>query len=535
MFDTAFLDHDSKVQVYPDEVVFFSAIEQFIETLDALVLVKDSNLNLIFSNQEAKRRLKLPSAQIVKKDFDDLYPELAASSEEQELELIANNTDVTSSFESILTLNGENIFVKARKSVLKTPIRNSKILMCTYIDKSNYHSLENEKRELEKSSNFFCEASQAKDRFLATVSHEIRTPLNIILGCIDLMQDMTKGKLLDSIPVYLDKMSSSANHLNNLIEDVLNISLIENNQLKATPAEFKIADFCKKIVQELSIVGVKSNKKVHIKLDSSIQDSCFTTDTKFLRQIISNLVSNSFKYSGVEKCSVEVATQENSLLIKISDKGKGMSPDHLSRVFEPFYQIQKDETLSKSGVGLGLSLVYKLVQEVGGSIKIDSALNVGTAVHVRLPRLEPLFQSDVSIIGTIDFKKVLDGKRLLVVEDDPDNRFVFAKYFASSGAHVEFAEDGYEGWSKFKEFNGALDLMLIDLRMPKLNGYELISKVRKWEKTNNKSSMPAICLSANVSKSDQEKAIDSGFNSFIKKPVSKKDLLECSAHVILKK
>lgn len=511
---------------------FLNMFENFINLMESFVLVKDENLNLILANKPAIKELNLPNRPILKKELKGMYPEFISDSDEDDLAALNGKNIQKNTLETFPLFSGKNIPVKLKRRIIADPSNGKKLLVCIYTNRSEYINLENDKKELSKSSNHFSEVSQTKNRFLATVSHEIRTPLNIILGCIDLLSDMSPESTADSLPIYLEKMNSSARHLNNLIEDVLNISLIENNQLKSSPSNFNVQELLEEIVQELSVIGAKIDKKISFNL--SLEVSNFVTDKKFLRQIISNLISNSFKYSGVSECELSVNLKDQSLLLVVSDKGVGMSPDDLSRVFEPFYQIKNPDTFSKTGVGLGLSLVNQLISEIGGSIKIDSALNKGTSIRVKLPRLKGSHEARELDFQSIDYKKILKGRRLLIVEDDPDNRFVFGKYFLGSGASVDFAEDGFEGLSKYKNMKSSLDLMLIDLRMPKLTGYELIEKIRKWEAEKGRKSVPALCLSANVSKNDQQKAFESGFHDFAKKPVAKIELLEKAASVILK-
>ena len=516
------------------DFVFLNTLKEVINSMDAFVFVKDSELNLVFANKAAQEQFKLPSTPLSKSNLQVLCPSLTVAFEKEEQALVRDEKGCTESFTQIKDSENKSFLAKVRKKTITNPYKNTHFLFCSYTDRSDYQKIKQEKKVLEEKSLNYSELSKEKNRFLATVSHEIRTPLNIILGCIDLLTDLNKPDLVKQAPIYLEKMSSSANHLNNLIEDVLNISLIENDQLKASPSEFVIGELFLSLKQELSILGEKLNKKLNLKIDPKTKKAKFTTDTKFLRQIVSNLVSNSYKYADVGSCEIYVQACNDNLNFKVSDKGAGMSPDDLSRVFEPFYQIDSTETISKSGVGLGLSLVYKLAKEIKGSIKIESAIQRGTSASVTLKKLNKGFNEEKPVNNPIDSNKILYGKNLLIVEDDPDNRFVFGKYFEGVGAHVDFAENGLEGWSKFKAMYDTLDLMLIDLRMPKLTGYELISKIREWEKSRSKSSVPALCLSANVSRADQEKALDHGFNSFVKKPVSKLDLLESSASLIVK-
>ncbi len=401
--------------------------------------------------------------------------------------------------------------------------------------KQQIAQLKKERDSFKENSSYHNELSKTKDRFLASVSHEIRTPLNIILGCADLMSDLEGDIIKKQLDVYLSKIQSASAHLNSLIEDILNISLIENNQLVATPTSFNLKGFFNELVDELSIVATKGKNKLKLYCDETA-DVNFITDKKFLRQIVSNLVSNSFKYSGVQDCSVAVSIDDGSLNVVVRDLGAGMSPDDLSRVFEPFYQVQSPETISRTGVGLGLSLVNMLVKQLDGRIKINSAIGKGTQLDIELPQLKVNKDSvhEKVLLDKADLS-VLSGKSLLVVEDDPDNRFVFEKFFSKSGADVSFAEDGLEGWDKFLEHHKTLDLVLIDLRMPRLSGLELIERIRGWETENGQKPIPALCLSANVSKNDQQEALSKGFRAFIQKPVSKVDLLNASALAVCNK
>ena len=318
------------------------------------------------------------------------------------------------------------------------------------------HEIETLKRELSEARS----ANAAKEAFLSSMSHDIRTPMNAIIGMTALARKHIdeKSRVLDA----LSKIDTAGAHLLGLINDVLDMSRINSGRMKLTPAPFAVSD----LLHDLQIiVRPQMDQKHHSwRLSAeNIEQEILIGDALRLRQIYVNIISNAVKYtpSGgrIESCfSEETEDGRCSLLFRCEDNGIGMTPEFLSRIFEPFERAESSATGGIEGTGLGMSIVRSLVQAMDGDIQIDSEHGRGTAVSIRIPlAFDP---------QTPDFS-FLEGRRLLILESDPRQRELFQRYLAGTGAVPVLVSSASEALSALTDASfqdQSFDLAVLGLR-----------------------------------------------------------------------
>jgi signal transduction histidine kinase/ActR/RegA family two-component response regulator len=362
-------------------------------------------------------------------------------------------------------------------------------------------------------------ASQVKSQFLANMSHEIRTPLGIILGFTELLLDPAlSARERDG---YISRIRSSGQHLLGLLSEILDLTKIESGRLSVERSYFPMMPFLKEIVAFMSPSTRKKGLRLHLKTSSDVPDLLFTDQTK-LRQILLNLISNAVKFcengSITLKVSCDAATK--NVVFSVVDCGHGIQPDYVSHLFEQFSQADSSMTRKHGGSGLGLALSRKLAQALGGDITLTETGVKGSTFTLNIPDSN-VGQNRNSKLGS---NHTLNGKipqpnadalrkmNILLVDDAPDNLALVKRILEKAGAKVETASNGLEGVSKALDNN--FDIVLMDIQMPKLNGYEATTRLR--EKGYSK---PIIALTAHAMKEDQKKCLLSGCNDYLAKPV----------------
>ncbi len=361
-------------------------------------------------------------------------------------------------------------------------------------------------------------ASKAKSEFLANMSHEIRTPLNAILGFVELLKDEDKGrKSLE----YIEIIDSSSKVLLQIIEDILDFSKIESGKLNIDKIDFNIKE-------ELGVMSHLFQAKCSQKdIDLSIifKDAlpeAINTDPLRVKQIISNLLSNAIKFTNSHKnIIVTFSLRNNYLYVSVKDEGKGIAKDKLEHIFKPFSQEDSSTTRKYGGTGLGLAISAQLTQLLGGELKVESRLGVGSEFYFCIP---------VAIVK--DAKKIpknkeiikFNGKKILLAEDNKANQLFMKVLLKKMGMDFDIANDGIEAVKMFKE--NSYDAVLMDENMPNMNGIEATRQILEHEKLNNVEHTPIIALTANALKGDRERFLKAGMDEYLTKPFSKKKLNE---------
>ncbi|MEO0528942.1 MAG: ATP-binding protein [Planctomycetota bacterium] len=378
------------------------------------------------------------------------------------------------------------------------------------------------------------EANRAKSDFLANMSHEIRTPLNAILGFADLLLGESDG-LNDEQKEYLQTISSSGKHLLSLINDVLDLSKIEAEQLRI---ELGPTDPHRTLVEVMSLLRVKAAEK-GITLDCEWQTPAPTqieTDEARLRQLLVNLVGNAVKFTsdgGVRIVAALESTESDDprLRFDVVDTGIGIASEKLSEIFQPFVQADASVTRKFGGTGLGLAICRRLAEAMGGELSVTSTVGEGSRFTLRLPtgpidstqtRPDPvcdgLESRQVQDQGKTRETFALNGARLLVVDDGETNRRLISLVLRRAGAEVELAVNGREGVDAATTCE--FDAILIDMQMPIMDGYAAAQRLRELGYDG-----PLIALTAHAMKGDERRCLDAGCSDYMTKPIDAPRLL----------
>lgn len=378
---------------------------------------------------------------------------------------------------------------------------------------------------LEEARRIAEEARKAEKRFLANMSHEIRTPINGIIGMTHLLYDTELTGLQRE---YLDAVSHSADLLLALVSDVLDISKIEAGEMQLTERPFNLPDLLNELTKMFRLRLRDKPIRLESFVDTRIQRTVMG-DPTMLRQILMNLIGNAAKFTekGVIRVQVTLLDQLGDFLmteVSVSDTGIGIAPQHLETIFESFKQADRDVKDKYGGTGLGLAIVKQLVNLHGGEIAVESALNAGATFTFTLP-LKIAADDDISIVdehGKID-SACLESRKILIVEDNPLNKKYVEGLLRKWKATYDVADNGLEAIRLVEQHT--YDLVLMDLMMPVMNGFETTVRLRSM-KANPNAAIPVIALTATAFAKEQSEAIASGMNDCLSKPFTPDQLLQ---------
>ncbi|MCC6580950.1 MAG: response regulator [Phycisphaeraceae bacterium] len=373
-------------------------------------------------------------------------------------------------------------------------------------------------------------ANRAKTEFLANMSHEIRTPMTAILGYSDLLRDPSLDK-----PMQLEAMASiqrNGQHLMSLINDILDLSRIESGRLTTERVSCNliqlIRDALATVKPQMDIKGLS----LHLIQDVSVP-VCARTDPTRLRQILVNLLGNAVKFTEEGGVDIQVSafqTQPDAptlLKVLVTDTGIGMTGEQMDRLFQPFAQADTSTTRKYGGTGLGLRISKQLAILLGGDLTVASRLGWGTTFTLTLPveaeasppRLPvPAAQPDEVRAKSLDPQSpTLTGVRLLLAEDNPENQQLITLMLRRLGATVDVAHHGQQAVDavhRAQESHGPYDVILMDMQMPVLDGYDATRTLRQSGYTR-----PIIALTANAMRDDRQRCLDAGCDDFATKPI----------------
>lgn len=360
-------------------------------------------------------------------------------------------------------------------------------------------------------------ANQAKSQFLANMSHEIRTPMNGVLGFTKLL---THTELDDTQRDYVDTINTSLNDLLTIINDILDFSRIESGKMELQLQPIKIHN-CLAPVARLFSADATSK---HLTLEFNVTDDipeCLSTDPLRLRQVVSNLIGNAIKFTdqGGIQLNVSLHPQETDqqLLIEVIDTGKGIDNSDKIRLFDAFTQAQSNTTLYKhqSGTGLGLAISKQLVEMMGGEIGVRDNHPRGSRFWIHLPILEISDYQEKTLRLPKQEPKLYNGLKVLVADDNAINRKLIATLLGQRGVQITEADNGNEALEH--AIRCEFDLILMDIRMPGMNGVDVTEKLRASEQ--GKRHTPVIALTAHALPHEQEAFMEAGMDACITKPI----------------
>lgn len=379
-------------------------------------------------------------------------------------------------------------------------------------------------------------ASSAKSEFLSRMSHDIRTPLNGIIGMTDIaLKNIGKP---EKICDCLQKISGSSEHLMLLINDVLDMSRIENDKIESHCEMFELRRVLSECTDMLEGRLSEQNIAFYCNYDGIVHNTV-QGDKNHLQQILINILGNALKFTPaggtVSFCVTEDCTDvsRSSYRFEITDTGIGMSREFLEHIFEPFSQEADGPRTDYKGTGLGMSIVKKLVEQMNGDIQVESTKNKGSRFVVVLPmKTIPASDSSDSLGAAETDCTGLHGT-VLLVEDSALNREIAEYLLIDAGLTVMSAENGQEAVDIFSDSApGTIDVVLMDIMMPVMDGLEAARTIRAMDRADAKS-VPIIAMTANAYREDEEKSIAAGMNAHLTKPLRINELLRVLKEMIL--
>lgn len=360
-------------------------------------------------------------------------------------------------------------------------------------------------------------ANKAKSIFLARMSHELRTPLNAILGFSNLLSKSSNINFNEK--ENLQTIRKSANYLLNIINEILELSKIEAGKIELSSNTFNLHETIKEIEALFLFRSKAKGLNFNVRYASNLP-KYITLDEQRLRQVLINLLSNSLKFTTKGEIDLYIYESMNKLFFEVSDSGIGISKDDLEKIFKPFEQI-REENYNKNGTGLGLSITKELITLMGGSILVKSEKGKGSKFYFSISYKK----ASKDLIEDIKNKNLIVGmenkqfsKTALVVDDIEENRKLLVEMLHFYGIKTYEAKNGLEVLDIYKKEK--IDIIFMDILMPKLNGIETIKEIRK---TNQ--DIPIVVVSANVFTEDRKNALENGANDFISKPIEESELL----------
>lgn len=382
--------------------------------------------------------------------------------------------------------------------------------------------------EIEKARKTAEQATREKSLFLANMSHEIRTPLTGMTGMMSLLANT---KLDDTQAKYLGYLSTSAENLTALVNDLLDFERIEFGELRLESDQFSIGETARYIEELFSPVAHEKGLDLTLEVDLGDDDTVLGDKSRVV-QILTNLVSNAIKYTnegsvGISVRLKRIAPQRVHCQFEVTDTGIGFNADEQALVFDRFRQLDNGYSKSGRGVGLGLAIVRQVVKAMGGDVQVESEKGVGSRFVVTL-QLDAAAEPAATVAGGDDVAPIgpgeprRDPKRLLLCEDEAINRLYLSTHLESLGYIVETASDGSRAVERTKE--GDIDLVLMDLGMPGISGLEATEQIRDWELREQRPRTPIIALTAHSYPDDIERCNKAGMDGFVAKPIREADL-----------
>lgn len=375
-------------------------------------------------------------------------------------------------------------------------------------------------------------ASRAKGKFLSDMSHEIRTPMNVILGYASIAQNNMDNRDQDKVKDCLEKIKEAGNHLIGIINDVLEVSRIEQGKINIENEESDIYELMTDFYNLVEIQAVVKKQKMTINLEG-ITDKYVYMDWTRISQVLINLINNAIKYTPVgghidvivkEDCNNNIGDNIHNYIIIVKDNGRGIDEKDMPSLFDLYTRGAYDNDISVEGTGLGLSISKQIIELMNGTIDVDSKLGEGTTFTVKLPlQYVVRTQADKNVTDNgkdnniIKNDQSLSDIKVMVVDDNQYNREIACELLRENGAHIIECASGSEAVDYIKYRNGIVDIILMDVCMPDMDGFEATRLIRQLEK-DRWQDIPIVAMTANAFDEDRKKALEHGMNGHIAKP-----------------
>ena len=359
------------------------------------------------------------------------------------------------------------------------------------------------------------QANQVKSRFLSRMCHEIRTPMNGIIGSLTLLNPRQLAPIQRQ---DVERALSSADHLLDVINEILEFSRLEAGQMTYSTQPFDLSSACRQVVDQLSSLARSKDLYLQLQLSPDLW-ATREGDQQKVRQILISLIGNAIKFTRRGGVTVSVTALDTERVhFEVIDTGIGIAEDQRERLFEAFSQVEEGTTRRYGGTGLGLAISRELVTTMGGQIGVESQLEVGSTFWFELP-LQPVEVELAAESLPVETSAETDfsGLRVLVVDDDQVNRVVVTHHLERMGCQIEEAANGQKAIDIFRP--DRYDLILMDLHMPRMNGYEASRQIRLAEQAvGNVARIPIVALTASESEEAKERCWQVGMDGYLSKP-----------------
>ncbi|WP_180954901.1 PAS domain-containing hybrid sensor histidine kinase/response regulator [Bacillus sp. V3-13] len=487
--------------------------EILMENTKSGILVIDENRNILLINKALREIFGINCDEKVEGVFVGLFHSAFTETENfsKEIEEIAAKRAA-----STLTVRSNNGYIfKLHYSPLNLKNRGQAHLW-TFEDITEMSKLQESTLKAQEEA---VKANMAKSDFLSKMSHELRTPLNGILGFAQLLE--LEKTLNDRQQTFVKNIITSGGHLLNLINEILDVSRIETGKLQITSKMIHASKLIDECIGMMSPLAEKNNIAIIVDI-ANIADLYIYADPVRLRQVMLNLIDNAIKYNKENgRVNISCEKMNNDITVYIKDTGIGFSNEHVDDIFEPFYRIKETNT---EGTGIGLSLTRQLIQLMGGSIGAKSVKGKGSTFWFSLPihhEFELTEYEDIdSNISPFEIGKKFKST-ILYIEDNLSNIDLLKEIIeAQTNYSVIIANSGKEGLDIIK--NKKIDLVLLDINLPDINGYQVFDELKQHEHTDK---IPVIAISANAINKDIQYTLDKGFADYITKPININEFL----------
>jgi PAS domain S-box-containing protein len=498
--------------------------KNILENIPDLMWLKDINGIYLACNPMMERFLGVKSANIIgKSDFDFFNPEEAELILKQDRETIKADKPVIR--EVWLSFKGDNkkILYEMTHTTVKADDGSLIGVLGTTHDitkrKENEEELINAQLRAET-------ANRSKSEFLANMSHEIRTPMNAILGFTEILQRLETDSKKSH---YIDTIHTSGKSLLHLINDILDLSRIESGKMELQNHSISIKTLAMELDSLFSQKVYDKGLSFECIIDKNVPDVIIIDESR-LRQVLINLIGNAVKFThqGFIKLVIksqlvsEPSSNRINLTLTVSDSGIGIPKEQQQTIFSSFAQVKGQKETLYGGTGLGLTITLKIIQLMKGEISVEGEVGVGTSFNVFIPDIEiGSVVADSNLDTLINAESIIFSPASILIVDDVDyNREILATYLSDWEFQLYFAENGEQAFKKALEIHP--DLILLDMKMPVMDGYEAATKLKGLEETET---IPIIAVTAFALNQDEE-VISQICDGYLRKPVQRNDLIK---------
>jgi len=499
-------------------------IDMLLSNIPESMLVFDTERKAVLASDAYLRCGNIGIDALMGKTFTELFSDISTSEFQNTIEELISKTLLSGCVSEIeQTIDFEQDGNSRSYIINITPMFwDSEIILGTMVIFHDLTEIIQAQHEAESAREQAEHSNKVKSEFLSRMSHEIRTPMNAVIGMTSIGKAATSIEKKD---YALHKIEGASKHLLGVINDVLDLSKIEADKLELLYEEVDFHNMMDHITNIISMHMAEKKQDLTIDIDSKIPDF-IVTDEQRLAQVITNLLSNAVKFTpecGKIALSAEVtdaSEYHHTIRFTVRDNGIGISEEQQSRLFTPFEQADGNTCRTFGGTGLGLSISKKIVELMGGSIWIESELGKGASFIFQI-KVHSCDVTNATADAEIDEQEengILAGKRILVAEDVEINREIISAVLEETGADIVFATNGTEAVKHFQTAPNDYVLILMDVNMPEMDGYEATNCIRS-SGLKQADKIPIIAMTASVFREDVERCLAAGMNGHLGKPL----------------